>query len=191
MVLTDEQAEMFYDLWIPLLDYVNQKYKLVKKLYGMTSPKGLPLESVITITQKLWEDVSVIDEYLDVNSEKMSDEQIAIVASWKKVVHGTFVVERHLKNGSALVSSDSEGVVYIVSGIYSSWREMLDGYPMPQIVNASLIPFQDVIIHDGIVQPYGVRLGKKMADEARQIYLKAKAEGRLRKVSYDGSMLEG
>lgn len=32
MVLTDEEAEQFYDLWISLLDFVNQKYKLIKEL---------------------------------------------------------------------------------------------------------------------------------------------------------------
>ena len=46
MVLTETQAKLFYDLWIPLLDYVNQKYKLRKDFYGMDSPKGLPLDVV-------------------------------------------------------------------------------------------------------------------------------------------------
>lgn len=40
---------------------------------------------------------------------------------------------------------------------------MLDGLPMPQVVMATLIPFKDVIIHDGIVMPYGVTLGKNMS----------------------------
>lgn len=31
MVLSEEQAKLFYDLWIPLLDFVNRKYKLRKK----------------------------------------------------------------------------------------------------------------------------------------------------------------
>lgn len=44
MVLTEEQAKLFYDLWIPLLDFVNQKYKLCKDFYGMDSPKGLLLD---------------------------------------------------------------------------------------------------------------------------------------------------
>lgn len=180
MVLTEEQAELFYELWIPLLDYVNQKYRLVKELYGMTSPKGLPPEAVIKITEKLWGDVLVIDEYLDVNGAKLSEEHREIVASWKKAVHGIFVAERHLKKGTVLVAGSSDRSVYVVCGIYSSWREMLEGFPMPQIVNVTLIPFQGMIIHDGVVQPYGVCLGKKMADEARQIYKRAKEENRLK-----------
>ena len=60
MVLTDEEAEQFYDLWISLLDFVNQKYKLIKELYGMTSPKGLPLKSVAFISSKLWGDKDIM-----------------------------------------------------------------------------------------------------------------------------------
>ena len=37
MVLTEVQAKLFYDLWIPLLDFVNRKYKLCKEFYGMDS----------------------------------------------------------------------------------------------------------------------------------------------------------
>lgn len=71
MVLTKEQAKLFYDLWIPLLDFVNRKYKLRKDFYGMDSPKGLPLDVVRIISGKLWEDTSVIDEYLSKNYHAM------------------------------------------------------------------------------------------------------------------------
>ena len=36
-----------------------------------------------------------------------------------------------------------------------------------------------VIIHDGIVAPYGVCLGKNMSEQSKQIYLTAKANGNL------------
>lgn len=46
MILTNEEVKQFYNLWIPLLDFVNRKYKLISKFYGMTSPEGLPLTKV-------------------------------------------------------------------------------------------------------------------------------------------------
>ena len=104
MVLTETQAKLFYDLWVPLLDFVNQKYRLRKEFYGMDSPRGLPLDVVRMISEKLWK-------------------------------------------------------------IYSR--------------KTSLIPFQDVIIYDGVVMPYGICLGKNMADEVRQIYKNAKQQKRI------------
>ena len=66
-----------------------------------------------------------------------------------------------------------------MKGIYSSWKEILEGYPMPQIVEAALMPFRDAIIHDGIVAPYGVCLGRNMSEQSKQIYLEAKSNGNL------------
>ena len=73
MVLTDDEAKQFYNLWISLLDFVNQKYRLIKELYGMTSPKGLPLKSVVLISSKLWEDKDIIDEFVLSGFKKMDE----------------------------------------------------------------------------------------------------------------------
>ena len=178
MVLTDEEAKQFYDLWISLLDFVNQKYKLIIELYGMTSPKGLPLQSVALISSKLWENKDIIDEFVLSDFKKMDEEKTEIVNSWKKAIHGKFIVDRHLRKGSVLVSVDNNEV-YIVKGIYSSWREMLEGYPMPQIVEATLMPFRGAIIHDGIVALSGVCLGRNMSEQSKQTYLTAKSNGNL------------
>ncbi len=178
MILTEEEAKQFYDLWISLLDFVNQKYRLIKELYGMTSPGGLPLHFVKRLSVKLWEDKKVIDEFILSGFKKMDDEETAIVSSWKRAIHGKFIVDRHLRKGSVLVSID-DNEVYIVKGICSSWREILHDFPMPQIVQATLMPFRDTIIHDGIVAPYGICLSRDMSEQSKQIYLAAKANDNL------------
>lgn len=178
MILTNEEAKQFYDLWIPLLDFVNQKYRLIKELYGMTSPKELPLQSAALISFKLWENKDIIDEFVQSDFKEMDEEGIEIVNSWKKAIHGEFIVDRHLRNGSVLISTDNSEV-YIVKGIYSSWREILENFPIPQIVDATIMPFKDVIIHDGIVAPYGVCFDREMSEDSKQIYLMAKANGNL------------
>ena len=32
MILSDKDGQLFYKLWLPLLDYVNEKFKVNKKL---------------------------------------------------------------------------------------------------------------------------------------------------------------
>ena len=71
-----------------------------------------------------------------------------------------------------MISADKK--VYLVKGIYSGWRDMLRDLPMSQAVEATLVPFQGEIIHDGLVHPYGVCVGKNLAEEAKNIYLDAK-----------------
>ena len=172
MVISKEQGDLFYKLWLPLLSYANYKYCIVNDFAADVPSKGISPEKASKVADRIWDDVSILDEYLEICSEEMSEEEMDIVNGWKKAVRGTFVVDRHLRKGSILVSADKK--VYLVKGIYSSWREMLGNLPMPQMVEATLIPFQGEIIHDGLVHPYGVCMGKNLADEAKNIYLNAK-----------------
>ena len=65
------------------------------------------------------------------------------------------MMERHLKKGTIFISLEDEEV-YQVSGIISSWEEMFFGAPMPLMLEATFMPFRDVIISDGLVMPYNI-----------------------------------
>lgn len=179
MVIEKKQGDLFYKLWLPLLSYANNKYRIVNDFAADRPAKGISPEKAAKVADKIWNDVSIIDEYIEIFFDEMSKEDILIVSEWKKAIRGTFVVDRHLKSGSILVSLDNNRNVYLVKGIYSDWREMLGALPMPQIVEATLIPFQGNIITDGIVRPYGICMGKSLADEIKNIYLEAKANNKI------------
>ena len=183
MILTTEDAKYFYNLWIPLLDFVNKENKILPELYGMSSPAGLPLQKIAIIAKHLWEDTSIIGKYLS-SSPSLSEADKEQLKMWEThALHDKFIVDRHLKDGSIFISLKNENV-YLITGIYSSIREMLEGLPMPQIVEATILPFQNVIIHDGIVMPYGISLGKNMSDQSKELYMKAKNNNSIiRKIS--------
>ncbi len=163
--------ELFYELWFPLLDYVNQKYKVNSKLKKMTGAKNLDPGEVKKIADYLWEHTSVIDEYLVDCS--LSDEHSGIASGWKKCISGRFMLEQHLKKGSVFISTENEQV-YMVGGIITSWEEMFFYRPLPILLDAALIPFKGKIISDGIVIPNNVCFGKGYSSEFKDIYLNAK-----------------
>lgn len=179
MILKKEETEQFYDLWIPLLDFVNQKYRLIKELYGMTSPQGLPLEGVALLSEKLMENKMEIDAFIFSGVKRMDAEEVALVSSWKRALHGQFIVDRHLRTGSVLVSLE-RNEAYLVKGLYSSWREMLGNHPLPQAVHTTLLPFRDKIIHNGILRCDGGYLNRATSEQSKQICLTARATGNLR-----------
>lgn len=82
-----------------------------------------------------------------------------------------------LKKGSIFISEDEK--VYQVQDIISSWEEMFQFAPMPLLVEATFIPFRDVIISDGLVLPYNIVIGKNMAKQFKDIYMNAKKNGQL------------
>lgn len=178
MTLSEKDAQLYYKLWFPLLDYVNQKCKVNPKLKNIAGAKRLNPKEVKEVANVLWDNVNLIDQYLAECGEELSEEHKEIVAGWKRRVRGQFIMERHLKKGSIFISMEG-GRVYQVYGIISSWEEMFRFAPMPLIIEATFMPFHDVIISDGLVMPYNVLIGSGMKKELKDIYMEAKKRGLL------------
>jgi len=177
MTLSEEDATLFYELWLPLLAYVNKRYNVNKNLRRMAQAKSLDPKEVKEVANRLWDNVSVIDDYLSEQAD-MPEEHQKIISGWKRCIRGKFIMERHLKKGTIFISMENEKV-YQVSGIVSSWEEMFCGAPLPIILEAVLIPFRDVIITDGLVVPYNILIGRTMAGEIKNVYLNAKKAGKV------------
>ncbi len=182
MTLSKEDGHLYYELWFPLLNYVNEKHGINPKLKKMANAKKLNPNDVKEIADKLWDDVSIIDEYLELYSGYLPEGHKDIIRSWKRRIRGRFILERHLKKGSIVMSMDDERVqVFMVSGIMSSWKEMFPNVPLPIVFDATIMPFKEVIISDGLVIPYNINVGYNMKIELKDIYLTAKNNGLLRK----------
>lgn len=176
MKLSDKDGQLFYKLWLPLLDYVNKKCKVNKKLKNIANSQVLNPTDVKEIANVLWNNTELIDEYLSQKGQSLPDEHKEIIKSWKCCIQGTFIMERHLKKGTIFISSEDEEV-YQVYGIISSWEEMFPFSPMPLMLEATFIPFRDVIISDGLVLPYNILIGSNMKKQFKDIYMSAKKNG--------------
>ena len=104
MTLSEKDAQLYYKLWFPLLDYVNQKRKVKPNLKNIAGAKRLNPEEVKEVANVLWDNVNLIDQYLAECGEELSEEHKEIVAGWKRRVRGQFIMERHLKKGSIFIS---------------------------------------------------------------------------------------
>ena len=182
MTLSQEDGQLYYKLWLPLLDYVNKKYRVNRKLKSIATAKELDPAEVKKVANKLWSDVAIIDDYLKENNDLPEDHR-KIIQSWKRRVQGRFMMERHLKKGTIFISME-DGEVYQVSGIISSWEEMFFGAPMPLIIEATFMPFRDVIISDGLVIPYNILIGGGMKRMFKDSYMAAKKSGQIHRSHY-------
>ena len=75
--------------------------------------------------------------------------------------------------------SADDNSVYLVNGIFSSWEEMLQDTPLPVILQATLLPFKNVIISDGLISVQPVRFGRNIAVDFKETYMIAKRSGTL------------
>ena len=175
MRLSEEDSKLFYKCWLPLLDYVNEQKKVNRNLHNISKATALNPKEVKEVANVLWTNTDLIDSYIAAQ-DKISDDERDLVLSWKKCVNGLFILERILKKGAMLISMDNREV-YQVSGIISSWDEMLGYVRLPMIIDVTIIPFRDVIISDGLVQRYNVSVGGNMAGTFRDVYMHARNAG--------------
>ena len=175
MRLERSDAELFYQLWFPLLDFVNRKYHVCPHAGRIDKRHGVDAGDAKAIADYLWSNTEVIEEYLAVTN--LSDEYAQIVAGWKQCKQGRYILERHLKKGSVFISAE-DGAVYMVKGLFSTWAEMLGEAPV--LLDAVLIPFRGSIISDGLVMPYRICFGKGAREDFKDAYMNAKRNHAIR-----------
>ena len=155
------------------------EYRKNPALGTMEGAKSLDPNEVKKVADRLWQTPLEIDRYL-AGRKDLPEEHRQIIAGWKHCVSGTFVVERHLKAGSVFIGSDSgEDKVYQVVGTISPLPEIFPPEIMPAITEATLIPFRDVIISDGLYMIYPVMSGSGMKKGFKDSYTKAKKENKI------------
>ena len=176
-ILPEEDGRLFFSLWRPLLDFVNAARK-INSLTDLASGKPADASAVKEISDSLWNDPSVIDAYIEEKGMNLRGEERQILSGWKHPVRGRFILERHLKNGSVFISAEGDKI-YLVRGITTAWEEMFAYRPLPILLDATLIPFRDVIITDGLVMPMSVLIGSGMAKGFKEQYMTAKRRGEI------------
>ena len=64
MTLEKQDAELFYQLWFPLLDFVNKKYKICPQIKEINQGQGIAPSDAKAIANYLWSHTEVLREYL-------------------------------------------------------------------------------------------------------------------------------
>lgn len=171
--LTFQEAQLFYTLWMSLLNYVNQTYQLNPCLGKLEKAEDLSNPNVRIVSDYLWNHSSIIDTYL--SATELSPEHREIVAGWKNFIKNQFILERHLQKGSVLLSLN-DNAVYIVNTIDSNFEKKFADMSLPLLLEATLIPFNGKIIYYDITVFKNIPLGIGYIDAFKEIYMTSKKE---------------
>lgn len=175
--LSANEVNEFFGTWLPLLGYVNKKAKLYQEPPDdLTVEQEMVPQIVGRIAETLWADMSLIDGYLAEKSG-LSEEEKDLLRSWKRARTDNFIYERQLREGAVFINQARE--VYIVKGTSLPFNVMFWGKPLPLALTATLLPFRDMVITDGIIRLMNISYGKNMKQEFRDIYNDAVKGNRL------------
>ena len=173
--LLESDAKLFHKIMDSLLFFANKKLNIIKNCSSIQELHKNAIEKTIPIRKKVFSDNKMIDEYLKENPDRLSDEEMQILASWKKSLESDFMVVKYEKEFALFLHSKLQRV-YGVKGITDSFKEKFEGYS-PIMIKIRLLPFKDNLIYDGIFFPYQITFGSGMrssmkveADSAIQKY---------------------
>ncbi len=83
MRLSQEDGKLYYQLWIPLLDFVNETYHIDETQGSLITAERLDLAVVHKISDRLWSDAAILDRYLEEHPEFSTDSR-RIILGWKR-----------------------------------------------------------------------------------------------------------
>lgn len=144
--LTNEDADLYYKMWRPLLQYANRKWKLFPRINFATDPQ-IDIELTVQVAHKIWENKKVIDEYLRAAPD-LPERERKIIASWKKAKHGLYAVVKFQDSGAILIDENDDA--YNVLGLISTFDEMFRMVRLPVVVDATILPFEGKLVTDGL-----------------------------------------
>ena len=159
MQLPSEQTARFYRIWLALLHDVNEQQHLVPAFSATEERNGLlPLSDEMQLRNALWADDTLRERFITTNPAGLPASDLAVVASWRYRRVGSFYLVRTLKKYTVFLSEEEPQRAYGVLGLSHPIEEMVKP-PLPVYVQAVLLPFENQMIYDGLLQSYAVVFG--------------------------------
>lgn len=177
MKLHSNEAALFFKLMLPLQFFVNGKLGILNEIETFQDYKNAPFEQKFKVRNALFENIHLIDEFIDENPADIPLKELSIAAAWKRFVKGDFYVERHLKTSTIFIGNDDK--VYAVLGLTDSLDKIFPDYLIPQMTAAILLPFQDKIVSDGFFTANQIYFGSNIRKELKAAYNGAKKKDRI------------
>jgi hypothetical protein len=177
VILSRQEAELFYDLTSSLQYHINQKLNIVPAIGSLDEYRALTMQEKFPVRNAVYEHIGLIDEFVRDNPQQFSQEELANVLGWKTFVRGKFYIERYLKKYAIFIGPEDK--VYAVHGLMEPLDNIIDRSHLPQIIDTVLLPFADKVIYDGIVIRHQVFFGRGLSEDLKEIYLAAKSRGEI------------
>jgi hypothetical protein len=170
--LTPQQTARFYRIWFALLHYVNEQRHLSSDFPDAPGEGNIRPADAIQLRNALWADDALRESFIADNPAELPPEDLALVASWQYRVAGNFFIVRHLKKYTVFLTERSPSHAYGVLGLVSPIEEIV-GPTVPIYVKAVLLPFEDQIIYDSLLEPYSIYFGPGIRGGLNETYRNA------------------
>ena len=158
MLLSPDDAELFFRLHRSLMHFVNQRLGVVPNVAGPVEFAELPPEDRLEVRKAFLDNIDLIETFVDENPAKLGEDELEIVLSWRHHVSDTFYAFRQLKNYMVFLSSADPPVAFGVVALTEPFEDLIGPY-LPRMTETVLLPFKERIVYDGLLSGYNISFG--------------------------------
>lgn len=158
MLLTDDEARLFFKLHRTLMCFVNERLQVLD--CKLVRPEDFAVQSPedrLKVRNALLDEIDLIEAFVDENQSRLSEDELDIVHSWRHLVAGDFYIFRELKKYTVFLAWKENPVAYGVTALTQPFVELVGPY-LPVMTEAVLLPFRDKLVYDGFLVGPGVSL---------------------------------
>jgi len=168
--LAFNERKLFYETWYKLLEYINQKNKLLNYQIKPVYPSNYDESQLHVIRNILWDNPKIINEFLK-NENILSAEEISLLKSWQKYhIKGEFILIKYEAEYAVLMGTDEKNpALYAVKGMTTSISEAMQ-HQLPAMIETVLLPFKDKIIYDSFIGTHSISFGSGMVNVFNEGY---------------------
>jgi hypothetical protein len=170
MKIAPHAAEEFIALYHRLLYFAGQSRDILPNDMSLAEFIDEPLETKADCRDAIYEPFPLFDEFLAEQGDNLTQLTQAKILDWKRFVRGNFVVLRHLKEHTIFLNTTEPAKAYAVLGLMSDLSEVIPNYALPLFIETVLLPFEGVIVYDGIVLASNVLIGPNMSRGMKEEY---------------------
>ena len=175
--LAKPQVVRFYNLWGPLLEFINQETGLVSQdemndVFNTEAP-----ETEYHLRAALWENIGVLEKFIEQNPADLKAEDLMTISAWRDFRYGRFTVTKVVYQMGIFVSYEEPYETYAVSPLNADFRDILAGIPL--MIQTAFIPYENVLVYDGNFGSFPIRFGSGLRQRMENWYVDAKERNRI------------
>jgi hypothetical protein len=176
MTLTDKEYKEFLRIHLDLLFYVGQRLKIISTNITFDKFVDLDLKIKAECGDKFIESDNLLDDYLSLNFDRLTTEQISILTGFKKKITGDFIIYKCLTN-FAIFLNTKDNKFYAVKALGDSFDDFFDKFLV--LIKTTILPYNGKIIYDGFIKSSGVYFGSGITSTMRDDYKEAKKNNQI------------
>ena len=179
MKLSADDLALFFRLQKSLMLYANEQLEVLPRVRTEAALERISMEDRVRLRDALYNRPELIADFVAANPSRLSAEELAIVASWKRFVSGEFYIVRFLKRYAVFLTAESPPQAYGVLGLTEEIEEVFFTLRPPIYIRTVLLPFKGRIVYDGLAQTYNVLFGSGIRGGLNEDYQAIRERGEI------------